>query len=334
MQALLWLARDTASRIVDLFNPGSAYGAPSLVGALLFIVGWFVWRRHARGRKVEFKTFLRAVFPKSIWLHPSSLIDMKLWALNAFVLASGYGLLAFSSLWVRDATVAGLQHAFGVHAPLPAPVGLVLLAATLLELLAYEFAYFIGHFAFHRVPWLWQFHKVHHAAETMTTFTEMRQHPVEILAFVNLIALATGFVFGAMTYLFGPGTGHLTLFNSNIVLMIFLITWGHLRHSHIWIPFRGLAGKLFQSPAHHQVHHSVDPAHYDKNLGFALAVWDWAFGTLHIPSVEREVKVFGVGAAEQPAFDSVMKNLALPFVRAGEDLAGRTPAPLAGERSR
>ena len=51
----------------------------------------------------------------------------------------------------------------------------------------------------------------------------------------------------------------------------------------MWIPFTGLAGRILQSPAHHQIHHSDNPAHWDKNLGFALAVWDWAFGTLYIP---------------------------------------------------
>ena len=77
--------------------------------------------------------------------------------------------------------------------------------------------------------------------------------------------------------------------------MMFLLTYGHLRHSHMWIAFTGLAGRILQSPAHHQIHHSTNPAHFDKNLGFALAVWDWAFGTLAIPARTREPIVFGVG---------------------------------------
>jgi sterol desaturase/sphingolipid hydroxylase (fatty acid hydroxylase superfamily) len=291
---------------------------------------WFVWRRRSRGRQATLKIFVRAMFAKRIWLHPSSLLDMRYWVLNAFVFASGYGLLAVGALFMRDVTLSGMQHAFGVHQPLPIPIGVVLVISTLAELLAYELAYFAGHYAFHRVPWLWPFHKVHHSAEVMTTFTELRQHPVEIMAFVNLIALSTGITFGVMNYAFGPGTGHLTLLNSNIVLMIFLLTWGHLRHSHLWITFPGLAGKIFQSPAHHQLHHSVDPAHYDKNLGFALAVYDWIFGTLHIPSDKREVKAFGVGV-DQPEFDTVAKGLVRPFVRAGEELMGHPAAPVVGK---
>ena len=73
----------------------------------------------------------------------------------------------------------------------------------------------------------------------MTTLTELRQHPVEILAFVNLIALFTGVTLGVLTYIFGPGAHSFTLLNANIALMLFLMTWGHLRHSHIWLSFHG-----------------------------------------------------------------------------------------------
>ena len=129
----------------------------------------------------------------------------------------------------------------------------------------------------------------------MTALTELRQHPVEIIAFMNLIGLSTGIVFGAMTYAFGPGVRPFTLLNGNILTMAFLISYGHLRHSHMWIAFTGVAGRILQSPAHHQLHHSANPAHFDKNLGFALALWDWAFGTLAIPAKLREPLVFGVG---------------------------------------
>ena len=108
-----------------------------------------------------------------------------------------------------------------------------------------------------------------------------------------------------------------TLLNGNILLVLFLVTYGHLRHSHMWIPFRGVVGHILQSPAHHQIHHSDNPAHWDKNLGFALAVWDWAFGTLYIPAVEREKIRFGVGPTEGE-FSTVPRNTLLPFVRFGE----------------
>ena len=63
------------------------------------------------------EAFVRSIFPRRILLHPSSLIDMRLWALNAIVFASAYGMLGFGLFFWRDAIVAGLTREFGPHAP-------------------------------------------------------------------------------------------------------------------------------------------------------------------------------------------------------------------------
>jgi len=303
--------------ILGAFSPSAPYGAPALGGALLFSALYYAGRRQARGRRTSLKGFVRSIFPQRVLLHPSSLVDMRLWALNGVVFASAYAMLGLGLFFWRDAIVAALMALFGSHAPAPLPAPIVLGLATVLQVLAYELAYWFGHYLFHKIPALWEFHKVHHSAEVMTAFTELRQHPVEIIAFVNLIGLATGMAFGAMTYAFGPGVKPFTLLNANILLMAFLMTYGHLRHSGMWIAFTGVAGKILQSPAHHQLHHSADPAHYDKNLGFALAVWDWAFGTLAIPSKTREPIVFGVGADAAP-FRSALRAYVTPCARVAE----------------
>ena len=43
---------------------------------------YYAGRRQARGRRVSARGFVRSIFPRRILLHPSSLIDMRLWALN------------------------------------------------------------------------------------------------------------------------------------------------------------------------------------------------------------------------------------------------------------
>ena len=308
----IWEALQSA--LEETFSPASAYGAPALVGALMFCALNYVGRRRARGRRINARAFLRSIFPRRVLLHPSSLIDMRLWALNAIVFASAYGMLGFGLFFWRDTIVAWLTREFGPHAPLPSPGWIILGLATVLQILAYELAYWSAHYAFHKIPALWEFHKVHHSAEVMTTLTELRQHPVEIIAFMNWIGLATGIVFGVMTYSFGPGVRPFTLLNGNILTMMFLLTYGHLRHSNLWIAFTGVAGRILQSPAHHQLHHSANPAHFDKNLGFALAFWDWAFGTLIIPAKTREPIVFGVGDEGTP-FRTTLSALAAPCAR-------------------
>ena len=302
------------SALHETFSSGAAYGAPALLGALVVCAVYYVGRRRGRRRRVNARAFLRSIFPRRVLLHPSTLIDMRLWVLNAIVFASAYGMLGFGLFFWRDAIAAWLTREFGPHAPLGWPSWTVVALATVMQILAYELAYWSAHYAFHKIPALWEFHKVHHSAEVMTTLTELRQHPLEIIAFMNWIGLATGIVFGVMTYGFGPGVRPFTLLNGNILTMAFLLTYGHLRHSHMWIPFTGLAGRILQSPAHHQLHHSANPAHFDKNLGFALAVWDWAFGTLAIPGKTPERIVFGVGN-EAPPVRSTLTALVAPCAR-------------------
>ena len=214
-------------------SAAGAYGAPAMAGALT-CSRCLLCLAAALARPADQRARVSCApsSPAGSFWNPSSIVDMKMWVLNGLALAGGYGYLAFGNVFCRDATLAGLDAALRrASRPPPGRRWTVLLLATLLELLAYELAYWFGHYLFHRIPALWEFHKVHHSAEAMTTFTELRQHPVEILAFMNLIAIATGAAFGAMTYAFGPGVRPFTLLNANIVLMLFLVSYGHLRHS-------------------------------------------------------------------------------------------------------
>ena len=187
------------------FQLGGPYGLPSLVGAMIVAWGYFVYRRRSAGRAYDLKTFFSWLFPRKLMRHASTLIDVRLWLINASVMGFAYAWLAISGLWVRNVTVSGLTHALGERAPTAWPWGLVMSLTTVAALLAFELGYWFGHYLFHRYAFLWEFHKVHHSAEVMTIFTELRQHPVEILAFVNLIAISSGVTLGALTYIFGPG---------------------------------------------------------------------------------------------------------------------------------
>jgi sterol desaturase/sphingolipid hydroxylase (fatty acid hydroxylase superfamily) len=318
------------SAVLDTFGPYSPYGAPALGGALLFSALYYIRCRKSRARHISARGFVRTIFARGVILHPSSLIDMRLWALNGIVFASAYGMLGLGLLFWRDRINSALIGVFGAHAPTHWPAWPVMAMATALQLLAYEFAYWLTHYSFHKIPALWEFHKVHHSAEVLTPLTELRQHPVEIIVVVNLIGFCTGATFGVMTYTFGPGARPFTLLNGNILTMAFLLTYGHLRHTNMWIAFTGIAGRILHSPAHHQLHHSTNPAHFDKNFGFALALWDWAFGTLAMPARTREPVVFGIGDEGAP-FRSTLSALVTPCGRfAGHAL--RLVQRVAGER--
>ena len=69
------------------------------------------------------------------------------------------------------------------------------------------------------------------------------------------------------------------------------------------------------SPAHHQIHHSNDFTHFNRNMGSVLAVWDWMFGTLEVPSNDNPRLSYGVKDDEQDAH-SAFAILAAPLFNA------------------
>jgi len=316
-----------------LLAPGSPFSLLSLAAALFVTVVFVLRRRRARGRRLSLKLILRAVFPRRILRSASSRADLGFMMLNVFAtgLLIGWALISFSAVGhgVRDALTAALG-------PRP-PVGLnpmiVSVGVTLVGFLVYEFAYWLDHYLSHSIPFLWEFHRVHHTAETLSPLTVFRVHPVESVKFYNISALLLGAAQGAATWLLGGPAHEAAISGTNILLLVFIFLTIHLQHSHVWIAFTGVWGRLFASPAHHQIHHSADPAHFGKNLGSCLALYDWLFGTLRMPSRERERLVFGVEPGRESPH-TVAGGLITPFIRAARLITPNPAAPSDGAEAR
>jgi sterol desaturase/sphingolipid hydroxylase (fatty acid hydroxylase superfamily) len=240
MHAFATITASVEEALRGVFGPSAPYGPPAILGALALTALSYLGLKRAHGRAPTLRGFRRAIFPRRVVLHPSTRVDLRLWLVNGLILASTYGMLSLGLFAWRDVFDGALGWAFGRPAPLPWPAWTVFAMATILQVLAYDLAYWVAHFILHRVPFFWEFHKVHHSAEVLTPLTELRQHPVEVLLVINLIGFATGLVFGVLTFAFGSGVHPFTLLNGNILMMGFLLTYGHLRHSNLWIPFTGL----------------------------------------------------------------------------------------------
>ena len=119
----------------------------------------------------------------------------------------------------------------------------------------------------HKVPFLWRFHRVHHADLDIDVTTAIRFHPVEIAA---SMVLKIGLV-----YLLGPPALGIILFE------IILNGTAMFNHANIRIPLGidGFLRRFLVTPDMHRVHHSVTRAEHDSNYGFALSIWDRVFGT-------------------------------------------------------
>ena len=309
-----------------LFKPGSSFSVYSLGSALLIAVAAMLIQRRARGRRLNLKLIPRALFPKRIVRSASTKSDLGFFMLNLFALGGliGWGLLSYAA--VAHWTAGALTGAFGARGPSPLNPWVIRALLTLALFLAYEFAYWLDHWLAHTVPFLWEFHRVHHTAETLTPLTVFRVHPVDTLKFFNIVAIVTGLVGGLGGYLAGKLMNDINLQGSNLILLAFIFVTVHLQHSHVWLAFTGRWGRVFASPAHHQIHHSADPAHFGKNLGSCLALYDWLFGTLRIPSKTREPIVYGVEAGEE-APHTITGGLITPFVRAIATLAPKATKP-------
>jgi sterol desaturase/sphingolipid hydroxylase (fatty acid hydroxylase superfamily) len=312
-----------------LFSLGSHFSLTSLGAALVIATLFFAWQRVKRGRRLRLRTLWRALFPKRILQSKSNEADIGYLFFNVFVFGVVFGWAVLSYQSITNGIVNGLVALFGPLQPTALPAYVPRIVITAMLFLAYELGYWFNHWLSHRVPLLWEFHKVHHTAQVLTPLTNFRVHPVYTWIFANILAFSAAVASGLGNYMFGETAYQYAFSDTNIILVLFIHTYVHLQHSHMWIAFRGALGRVFVSPAHHQVHHSDNPKHFNKNFGSCLALWDWMFGTLYVPQKEREPLTFGF--ANHPDAHTVRGELIAPLINAAAHLKPLWPrkAPLA-----
>lgn len=160
-------------------------------------------------------------------------------------------------------------------------------------------AVFFRHWLQHKIPFLWELHKVHHSAEVLTPLTSIRGHPLMIFLDALPNSLALGTLSGLFLYLFPHGISAITLLGANVISMAqHSIGVQHLQHSHVWFSFPAPINRWLVSPAVHRVHHSKNPAHYDKNFGLLFTFWDRMAGTFYLPD-ESECDAISIGLEDQ-----------------------------------
>lgn len=269
--------------------PGSTYSLGALAGStIMFLLLAVPARRHVR-----LAVLRRALLPKRLFASASGRADFLYFVGGILMAGLAIGWATFSAEHVR-----GWVEGWTGAPPAPrVPQWVAAPIATVALYLAYEFAYWLDHWLMHRVPLFWHVHKVHHQAESLSLFTNGRVHPLETIGFFNLVALCTGLTAVLLDRLLGH-VDPWTIGGTNVVVMLFAVTVSHLQHSHLWVGYGSFWGRILLGPAHHQIHHSADPAHFNRNLGGSLALFDRLFGTFHMPAPTREKLRFGVDDGE------------------------------------
>lgn len=304
-------------------DPRSRWFVVYLLTALAIAFALFKLQAR-RDPELREEGFFAFAFPKEIYAHRSTRLDLWFYVVNKLAFTA---LFAATGVFTVVAFKAG-SAVLGLLASGPLlpghPVAAVA-TTTILSILATDFGLWLAHYLFHRVPVLWEFHKVHHSTEVLTPLSAGRVHPVDDLCGYAVAGSLMGVTLALCHAVFGPGAMVVSPFQLHIVLLVFYAAGFHLRHSHVWLPYTGLLGKILISPAHHQVHHSAEERHWDRNMGFIFAFWDWIFGTLHVPERERERFRLGIGGEERE-YDSVWRLYWLPFAKAARRIRGAAPA--------
>jgi sterol desaturase/sphingolipid hydroxylase (fatty acid hydroxylase superfamily) len=175
----------------------------------------------------------------------------------------------------------------------------------LIAFLALDFVRYWVHYADHRVPFLWRFHRVHHSAETLDSTTGFRMHVVDFLQLATIPAVLFGVVFRIEDAWIIPAA------------LIVGIVADSMEHANVRFPLdtplRRFWFKAFNNPLFHSWHHTREGQIYDGCYANALPLWDVLFGT----DVSRPVppELYGVEDKQDLAHDLVGLQMLRPGPR-------------------
>jgi len=152
------------------------------------------------------------------------------------------------------------------------------------------------HRLLHRVPFLWEFHKVHHSVEEMGFAAHLRYHWME-----NVVYNALQYIPLAMI-----GFG----IDDFFIVYIFTLAVGHFNHSNVKLPLGPLKFVLNNPQMHiwHHAKHLPEGRPYGVNYGLTLSLWDYLFKTDYIPYEGRDIEL-GFPGSEQFPKTFVAQNL-------------------------
>lgn len=250
---------------------------------------------YIRGLDVK-KSIKKAIAP-SLWFSQSSLLDIKWIGVNqlvaVFLVVPVLGGQISFALWLNKLFYSTWGAGNFIHWG----VFWTSVFFTSVVFLCEDFSRFLLHYFYHKIPFLWRFHAIHHSANILTPLTLYRIHCVEMAINSCRSLLVIGGLSGVFIYIFDGVIKPVDILGASVFSFLFHLAGSNLRHSSVWLGY-GWLEKLLISPAQHQIHHSVELEHRDKNFGATLAVWDVLFGSW-LCSKGESVSAFGLSGGER-----------------------------------
>lgn len=206
-------------------------------------------------------------------------------------LIGNFGIVFISGLSARLALPLGLtgfalyctEQQWGLFNLVQLP-GWVTISFSLLLL---DMLIYWQHRLFHKVPLLWQLHKVHHADLHVDASTGLRFHPLEIVAslFIKAIAIMTLGIPAYAVILFEVLLNGFALFN----------------HANIRLPKKveKITRLILMTQILHRIHHSQLFKESNSNYGFSVIWWDRLFGSYSAQATKPDLEI-DIGITEFP----------------------------------
>jgi sterol desaturase/sphingolipid hydroxylase (fatty acid hydroxylase superfamily) len=259
-----------ATLLATLLGGSKATQAVPDATPLFFGLDWFVLRVLMTG--ILFIPFER-IFPRKVdqsifreeWredLFYYFVSSMMVQILTFLTFAPAQSILNVASLGAVRAWVGGLPFVVQF-------VALMFLT---------DFMQYWVHRAFHRIPWLWHFHAVHHSARSMDWMAGARMHFLEILA-LRSVTVIPMFVLG-----FTETAMHAYIF------VVYL--YSTFIHANLNWRFP-LIEKFLVTPRFHHWHHGLEKEAIDVNFAIHFPLLDRLFGTYFLPQ-DRWPEGYGV----------------------------------------
>ena len=142
-----------------------------------------------------------------------------------------------------------------------------------------DFIQWCTHVLLHRVPALWEFHKVHHSVEQMGFAAHLRFHWFETIFYKTIQYIPLSMI--------GFGLDDFFIVHATAIAI------GHLNHANLYIPL-GPLKYIFNNPQMHIWHHAYEmPKHlpYGINFGLSLSIWDYLFKRAYIPNDGKDIRL-------------------------------------------
>jgi len=175
------------------------------------------------------------------------------------------------------------------------------LLETTLAVILLDYTLYLWHVLTHKAPFLWRFHRIHHADLDLTAATAIRFHFAEM-------AISVPFRAGQILII-GVSPKALEIWQTLLFISIFF------HHSNVRLPkrFEEKLELFVVTPRLHGIHHSIEENERDSNWSSGLTAWDFLHQTFRRDIPQNEITI-GVREFDSLEKVSLERILFEPFV--------------------